>query len=160
MLKKFLRCYRPAILKRNLNKIFLLGQIYVGDTEISGTYSLSNKAIVLAAWEDMLYFAHHEFSSILMGVYPLDRESWQRYNGAAYIHWTNYKKMKKSRRLRQLGFYYDYSQVSFEEDFNVLAGMALAKPRHTARMIKPYSRIGGKIAIVKKFYKNIFTCTL
>ena len=160
LLEEFLKCYKTNVLKRNLRKIFLVGKIYLGDAEISGTYSFSNKVIVLAAWRELVYFAHHEFSSILMRVYRLDKNLWQKYNGASYTYWTNYREMKKSHEKRQLGFYYDYSQVSFEEDFNVLAGMALAKPHLTAEAIKPYSRLQGKLAIVKRFYKNIFTCSL
>jgi len=160
MVEKFLKCYHPHVLKDNLNKIFLVGKIYVGQTEISGTYSARHKAIVLAAWEELVYFAHHEFSSILIQRNPPDKELWGKYNGAPYTHWTDYKPMKKSTRARELGFYYHYSQVSFEEDFNVLAGMALAKPYATERAIRPYARIRGKFAIVKKFYKNIFICNI
>ena len=148
LLEEFLKCYKTNVLKRNLRKIFLVGKIYLGTAEISGTYSFSNKVIVLAAWHELVYFAHHEFSSILMRIYRLDRDLWQKYNGASYTYWTNHAEMKKSHRVRQLGFYYDYSQVSFEEDFNVLAGMALANPHITAQEIRSYSRLEGKFAVL------------
>lgn len=159
MLETFLKCYRGNVLKNNLNKIFLVGKIYVGDTEISATYSPHHKVIVLAAWQELVYFAHHEFSSILIQSGFPYKELWMEYNGAPYKHWTNYRPMKKSVRTRKLGFYYHYSQVSFEEDFNVLAGMALSSPAATEEAVRPYSRIRGKLAIVKRFYRNIFICT-
>jgi len=160
LLERFLKCYKPRFLKQNLRKIFMVGVLSLDGVSVGGSYSPYHKIIVLGAWHELTYFAHHEFSSLLMRVLPLDRQAWYRYNGAPYTNWTDFRKMKKNHRLRQLGFYYDYSQVSFEEDFNVLAGMALAKPHLTAEAIKPYSRLQGKLAIVKRFYKNIFTCSL
>ncbi len=159
LLERFLKCYEPTLLKRNLRKIFLVGTVSIGGVQVGATYSLDHGAVVLAAWEEFTYFAHHEFSSLLMHVYPVNKRLWRSYNGAPYTHQTEYRRMKKSRRLRRLGFYYDYSQVSFEEDFNVLAGMALAKPRATAAEAKKYPRIDGKLHIIRKYYKDFFLCS-
>ena len=160
LLSESLKCYKPSILKRNLKKIYLVNNIYAGKYEIAGTYSAEKKIIVLAAWKRLGYFFHHEFSSLLLLQDSGFKERWIKYNKLPYLHESDFSNMKSSHSLRKAGFYYDYSQVSFEEDFNVLAGMLLVNPRGTEQKSARYSRILKKIAIIKRFYKNIFICSL
>jgi len=160
VLKKFLSCYRADVIKNNIRKIYIVNRVYVNGKEIGAAYAAWNKTIVTSASPDMLYYLHHEFSSLLIYANSGLRTAWYKYNGAPYIHSTQFKMMSADHKLRKLGFYYDYSQVSFEEDFNVLAGMFLSQPSVVLREVKMYPRLKGKIKLIKRFYKNIFICSL
>ena len=155
LLQSFLSKYKKNVIANNLKTVYLVGQVAVGNTLIGGTYSLKGRFIALSAYMDLEYFAHHEFSSLLIKKYYNYEEQWVLYNGVGYTGYTNYKAMKANKNLRKEGFLFDYSRVSFEEDFNVLAGFYLYKPSWIHSIGSKNKKILYKVRLLEKFYKNL-----
>jgi hypothetical protein len=159
LLEKFLQCYPLDILSKNLRKIYLVDEAYIHGHRVAGTYRMRDKAIILAAYFELDYYAHHEFSSLLMRNYYNYEQVWTSYNKMGYVHHTEFKEMSGNKKLRDAGFLFDYSQVSFEEDFNVLAGYYFDEPKWLLEMSKAYPRILAKVKIIKKFYNKLSICS-
>ena len=160
----FVKKYKPSVIKHNLSKIVLCKKLSrYGLSWIRGTYLLENKAIFLEIDEhdDTLFVLHHEFSSILMFKHKkINKKEWMSFNKEDYIR--DWKKIdmnwQRNSHLQDKGFIFPYSQQSFEDDFNVMAGLYLSDVWNYSQILKVATKctnINEKFKILKRYYNEL-----
>ena len=172
LLPNELEKYPPEILHNNLTNIIALGELKFFDVSYGGTYL--DKTIYITVGSDFAHMKssmhlsstfHHEFSSILMFRYKFGEPSWSAVNpvGFAYAK-TEEDKLKTlkeatntegSKQLYSHGFLAEYNKVSFENDFNMFAEFAFARPDKLTKLSSKYPRIRRKVLLLKEFYLGI-----
>tara|TARA_Y100001973_G_scaffold102779_1_gene168545 strand:- start:276 stop:944 length:669 start_codon:yes stop_codon:yes gene_type:complete len=109
---------------------------------------------------DVEYILHHEYSSILMKKYDVGFKSkWSFFNKGKY-HGdygknNNYNK-QHLKQIQKRGWYRDYSQSSFENDFNIIVGHYFSSwlKRDLLKSANRNWRINGKLKLIKEWYKT------
>lgn len=160
---RFLRSYKPAFLRQNLQSIYLMGTLHCQGYGRGGTYLYRS---IYATYNNtsLRYFLgllHAEFSSILFHRYAFPKERWNNINPSNWTYLGKKYKLPpgsphKASLLRlRMGLLTHYSQKSMEEDINTYAHWHFVKRRNLKRLATTYRRIKLKYALLKNFYKEI-----
>ncbi len=164
-LNLFLKKYRPSELSQNLSKIIackkLSRSIY---SWYRGTYVKDKNVVyveISGHHNDTEYVLHHEFSSLLLH----NNKTRQMALKQLWIHWSNKdynldhdkRDWIVKRGLQRDGFLYEYNKLSFENDFNVLAGFYMSNYlKHNLRIASnKHWRIKNKFKSLREFYKPL-----
>lgn len=171
ILPRELKKYPIQILKENISRIFVLGELKFDNIPVGGAYLDKSVYITVnnSRYEDYLKFLtgvfHHELSSILMYHYKLQEESWSIINPTDFSYAkTEEEKLKaldKSSsidgrdQLYRYGFLTEYNQASLENDFNMYAEFAFSRPDRLEKLAREYPLIRRKVILLKEFYLSI-----
>jgi hypothetical protein len=150
-----------------LNKIIFCKDLHIGRFGFitkwaRGTYDWKQKWIFVKIDDnqDSDYVLHHEFSSILMKQNKIKIKSdWIKHNQGKYNHDYGKANNYNPRHLEKIykqGWYRDYSQSSFENDFNIIAGHYFTDWLRK-KLIRTASRhwiIDWKMYLMMQWYKK------
>jgi len=166
--------YDPDFLQRHLNRIYLVHQLSFNGQPYGGTNDHINRWLYLqhewlgdTARHGRAMGLHHEFSSILLKLYPdqFNARGWQQTNPARFEYAfarsleTNIATGKTSRAggaiLCQKGFLSPYGTLTLEDDINTFAQYLIAKPLHLYQHMSNYPRVSRKANLLSDFYRKI-----
>ena len=168
MIHTFLAGYPREVVRRNLDAVYLLGELTIYGKSFGGTTSWASIYVKSQGVEKgftepfLLNLLHHEFSSILMRNYAFPKAEWQKLNpkGFRYLEndvdaldWSEPYHQEKSLWLD--GFLMKYSTSSIENDFNTMSSWMFTRPDELRRLARRYPRLQSKLDLAIGFYKSI-----
>lgn len=163
--------YPKSIFSRNIEKIYILDKLFIGGTNVSGTYDYSNKNIYIATNQRSNKIVektlHHEFSSILINKYTLSEKQWR--NAArknfqyeqdkdpfyAWLYSIGEVDHIDQETLLNRGLLRQYAETGVENDFNIYAEYVFSYPSKMKKLISEYPIIKRKYEVFKDFYLSI-----
>jgi hypothetical protein len=171
ILERCIAKYPEAIVKENLNRVYVLNSLQFFGTSYGGTYTsdavfLSDKGEHRGYTDTYIEkLFHAEFSSVLYKNYAdqFDHEAW----AAACIEGFEYgaggmqalKTGQSSEAFlyqhNELGFLNKYAQSSMENDFNSFAKNVFCPSPDFWQLTESYDGLGKKLALIIAFYQGI-----
>lgn len=167
-----LRRYPPALVKRYLSAVFVVGRIRILDVDGAATFSKSGIYLAAPRWDGLGTLSyelsvHHEFSTLLFYgarfpvtdwylVNPMDFKYLDKYEDI--IRAADLKSRKQSKTASECyvaGFVSDYGMSSMANDFGTYAEMALGEPAKLKLLASKYSLIRRKKDLLVKFYTGL-----
>lgn len=160
--------YPDAIIKANLNRVYVLNSLQFFGTSYGGTYTsdavfLSDKG-ELRGYTDVYIekLFHAEFSSVLYKNYDhlFDAEAWAAACFEGFEYGSGGMLALKSGQSsetflyqhNELGFLNKYAQSSMENDFNSFAKNLLCPSPDFWQLTDSYEGLGKKLALITAFY--------
>ena len=168
---KGMKKYPPDVLKANLERVYVVGELGFSGIFAGGTYSSDRVYQAVGSLHDGYtdqYIEgafHHEFSSILLhnhGTHKMKME-WRSANPdgssygtdgtAAIINGEDSEAYDP--KLAAVGFYSQYAMASYEEDFNTIACALLMGQNDLWDATKLFPPMKKKVDLMIQFYENL-----
>lgn len=172
IIKKALAKYPPAVLKKNLKKVYVLKKLSFYDVDYGGTNTtdivyIANKGLTQNYTDKFIeHVFHAEFSSILMNNYPkaLDQEKWKAANGKDFQYGAvnGYEAIKAGKaselfdkKILEFGFLNEYAMSTLENDFNSFAKNLFYAETGFWQIAESNSRLTMKLKLILDFYQAV-----
>jgi hypothetical protein len=164
-LRLFINKYKKTTLSRHLNKIVACKKLARSIYDwYRGTYVEDKNVMYVevgGSLNDTEYILHHEFSSLLLYNNGTKRKAlqrqWDQWSNKDYNLDHNKRDWAVKRDLQRDGFLYEYSKLSFENDFNVMAAFYMSNYlKYNLRVASnKHWRIKNKYKTLREFYRPL-----
>lgn len=168
ILERELPKYPAAVLKANLEGVYVISRLEYRGVTTGGTNSRRKVYLVMNERFSDLRFAeylHAEFSSILLRNHPehLDATAWKKNNPEGFTYLgsgvqairENKASVRSQDALYPEGFLQQYGKASLEEDFNGFAGRLLMGEAGLWEAMEKHPRIKAKAELVIAFFTRL-----
>lgn len=167
-----LKRYPPALIKKYLSAIFIVGKIKINEVEGAATFAHSWIYIAAPRWDGLgsvsyALSVHHEFSTFLFHGAQFPVIPWHLVNPSDFKYLEKYEDIIRAADLKnrkdpksadqwyEAGFVSDYGMSDMENDFNTYAEIALAEPEKLRALADKYFLIKRKTDLLVKFYSQL-----
>ncbi|MGE0001786.1 MAG: hypothetical protein AB7F50_06570 [Fimbriimonadaceae bacterium] len=171
VLRKAFAKYPEGFLDRDLKRVFVLRRISFYGLDYGGTNSLdtvyvTNDGESNGYTDEFLEGAfHHEFSSILLRnhIGEFDLSAWRQANPPGFKYGnggtealrSGKASTKPSDETMAIGFVSQYSQASYEEDFNMVAESLFMGPKSFWSAVDRHPVLAKKVRLAISFYGKL-----
>jgi hypothetical protein len=170
ILQKAFDKYPVEVIKNNLSRIHLAGEIDQSGFKFGGSYDPFRRIIYLVDnggnnENDSLRAFHHEFSSLLINSHSFWLNPWTdnhpedfKYLGDIHDTWTAVNKASKAitdNECYEKGIVTNYGLTNFGNDFSEYSAMIFTHPEKFKKIINQYPRVRGKFLVWLEFYQKI-----
>lgn len=171
MIRKAMSKYPLPVLQKNLEKVYVVGELFYSDICAAGTNSrdrvyIANDGVRLGYSSTFLEKAfHHEFSSILLRNYPehFRGDRWKSANPTEFVyHESGVDAVKLGHaseaydaRLARDGFISEYAQWTLEDDFNSIVQGLFIGDENLWGAYDDYERIRVKVTVAIDFLHSL-----
>jgi len=172
IIKKALSKYPVDVIKKNLDKVYVLKSlefygVAYGGTNAKNKVYIANSGIIANYTNDFIErLFHAEFSSVLLANYPdtFDKKHWVGANDKHFNYSceNGYEALKSGNASEEFnevynekGFLDEYSISTLDNDINAFAkNMFMAKPNFW-RVVAQNNKLSMKLELVVNFYHKI-----
>lgn len=172
VLKTALRKYPAQLLEKTLEKIYVMNSLNFYGVNYGGTNTteklyLANSGIINGYTDEFIERTfHHEFSSILLEVYPnyFDKEKWKQVNRPdfAYGCVNGYEAIESGNasekfedKYNRMGFLTQYATSTLENDLNTFSENIFKPKENFWVIVQNHEKLDAKLRLVVDFYSKI-----
>ena len=168
---KSLQAYPPAVIRKFLQGIWIVGSLRIRDFPVGGTYIgpriylASDHLRTPAAAVHAERFFHHEFSSYLFLQPDFPEAAWLAAKPAGVNYLPDYASLLEATQKHapaseaegwwRQGFVSDYGRSSIENDVNTYAEPFMADPAELVRLAEAFPPVEAKARLLARYYARL-----